>query len=386
MLPRSRHIAEIESRLSTVPVVAIIGARQVGKTTIAQSICGNLAEQAHYFDLERPGDLARLSEPELALESLRGLIVLDEVQRRPDLFPVLRGLIDRQPVRRFLILGSAAPELLQQSSETLAGRISYYDLPPFRLSEVQDTDGQASERLWLLGGFPRSYMASSEESSFQWRLDFIRTFVERDLPALGSRVPAQTHDRFWRMLAHGHGQVWNASRFATSFGVSAGSVRSYLDLLTSALVVQQLEPWHENVSKRQVKSPKIYIADSGLLHGLLDLSSRVDIERHPILGHSWEGHLINQICDVTGTRSDQRYFWATHSGAELDLLITKGGERIGFEIKRTTKPSLTKSLTSARQTLKLDRTYLIHAGEHSFPLSKEVEAVSAHELCKRGRW
>lgn len=386
MLPRSHHIAEIESRLSTVPVVAIIGARQVGKTTIAQSISGNLAEQAHYFDLERPGDLARLSEPELALESLRGLIVLDEVQRRPDLFPVLRGLIDRQPDRRFLILGSAAPELLQQSSETLAGRISYYDLPPFGISEVQDTDGQASERLWLRGGFPRSYLATSEESSFQWRLEFIRTFVERDLPALGSRVPAQTHDRFWRMLAHGHGQVWNASRFATSFGVSAGSVRSYLDLLTSALVVQQLKPWHENVSKRQVKSPKIYIADSGLLHGLLDLASRVDIERHPILGHSWEGHLINQICEVTGTRSDQRYFWATHSGAELDLLITKGGERIGFEIKRTTKPSLTKSLTSARQTLKLDRTYLIHAGEHSFPLSKEVEAVSAHELGKRGRW
>ena len=409
MLQSRQHRLALERRLDTTPVVALIGARQVGKTTIARRIAADRAP-AHYFDLERPADLARLTEPELSLGPLSGLVILDEIQRRPDLFPVLRGMVDRDPGRRFLILGSAAPELLRQSSETLAGRISYYDLPPLRLGELGASDTGVSEldaseldaselsvegspghesigdRLWLRGGFPRSFLAPDDESSFQWRLDFIRTFVERDLPALGSRVPAHTHDRFWRMLAHAHGQVWNGARFASSFGVAATTVRSYLDLLTSALVVDQLRPWFENVGKRQVKSPKVFIADSGLLHALLDLADRTAVERHPVLGASWEGHIINQLCAATGSRPDQRYFWATPSGAELDLLIVRGTERIGFEVKRTTQPTSTKSLTSARQTLRLDRTYVIHGGPHSFWISPDVEAVAATDIVTRTDW
>lgn len=394
MLERHHHRLALEHRLDTTPVVALIGARQVGKTTIARRIAADRSP-AHYFDLERPADLARLSEAELSLGPLSGLVILDEIQRRPDLFPVLRGMVDREPDRRFLILGSAAPELLRQSSETLAGRISYYDLPPLRLDELTAMDAPAGastgsdpigDRLWIRGGLPRSFLADDDETSFQWRLDFIRTFIERDLPALGSTVPAHTHDRFWRMLAHAHGQVWNGARFASSFGVAATTVRSYLDLLTSALVVDQLRPWFENVGKRQVKSPKVYIADSGLLHALLDLADRTAIERHPILGASWEGHIVNQLCAATDSRPDQRYFWATHGGAEVDLLIVRGTERIGFEVTRTTTPTSTKSLTSARQTLRLDRTYVIHGGEHSFWISPEVEAVAAADIATRPEW
>lgn len=386
MLDRAGHRDAIRQRLLSNPAVALLGARQVGKTTIAEQIASTWAGEVSYFDLERPGDLARLTEPELALEPLGGLVVLDEIQRRPDLFGVLRGLIDREPERRFLILGSAAPELLRQSSETLAGRISYYDLTPFRAAELSRVDQLDLDRLWLRGGFPRSYLAHDDHHSFQWRLDFIRTFLERDLPALGSRVPSTTHDRFWRMLAHVHGQVWNGARIAASFGVAATTVRSYLDLLTSTLVVNQLKPWHENVSKRQVKSPKVYIADSGLLHALLDLEDRAAVERHPSLGASWEGFVIDQLATVTGSRPDQRYFWATHAGAELDLLIARGTERVGFEVKRTTSPKLTKSLRSAIDTLGLTRTYLVHGGDHTFPLGPDVEAVSAHDIAGRAEW
>lgn len=386
MLARETHRRRIVERLATNPAVALLGARQVGKTTIAHDIAAGWDGPATYFDLERTGDLARLQEPELALQSLKGLVILDEIQRRPDLFPILRGMIDRAPDRRFLILGSAAPELLQQSSETLAGRISHYNLSPFRANELQAVDQLDAPALWLRGGFPRSYLAATDEVSFQWRLDFIRTFVERDLLALGSRVASATHDRFWRMLSHNHGQIWNGARFASSFGVAATTVRGYLDLLTSALVVNQLKPWHENVSKRQVKSPKIYIADSGLLHALLDLPDRTAVERHPILGASWEGFVIDQLIAATGSRPEQRFFWATHAGAELDLLIVTGSERIGFEIKRTSSPRSTKSLRSAVDTLQLDRTYLLHAGEHSFALAPDIEAVSANELSTRTEW
>lgn len=386
MLSRSAHQREIAKRLQSNPAVALLGARQVGKTTIAQRIAEEWDGETAYFDLERPADLARLTEPELALEPLSGLVILDEIQRRPDLFPVLRGLIDRDPNRHFLILGSAAPELLRQSSETLAGRISHYNLPPLRVDELAAADRLDLNSLWLRGGFPRSYLATDDPISFQWRLDFVRTFVERDLPALGSTVPSATHDRFWHMLSHVHGQVWNGARFASSFGVAATTVRSYLDLLTSALVVTQLKPWHENVSKRQVKSPKVYIADSGLLHALLDLPDRTAVERHPILGASWEGFVIDQLASITGSRPDQRYFWATHAGAELDLLIVRGAERVGFEVKRTSAPRPTRSLRMAIDTLGLDRTYLVHAGEHTFALTADVEAVSINELATRTDW
>ncbi len=331
MIPRHRHEHAIHALLHEVPCVALLGARQVGKTTLAASVCAAWAGPVHRFDLELPSDLARLGEPELALGELEGLVVIDEVQRRPDLFPVLRVLIDRNPDRRYLVLASAAPELLQQTSETFACRVSFHDLPPF---DVTETGMAEADRLWSRGGFPRSYTAATDAASFRWRLNFIRTFVERDLPTLGSRLPSATTDRFWRMLAHVHGQVWNGSRFASSFGVADTTVRRYLDLLTSSLVVTQLRPWHENVGKRQVKSPKVFISDTGLLHALLDLPDRNALDAHPVVGASWESFVVTQIQRVTGVRSDQAYFWATHSGAELDLLLVSGDRRLGVEVKR----------------------------------------------------
>ncbi len=383
VIQRSRHFKHCQQILDESPCVALLGARQVGKTTLAKQLADAWTGPVHGFDLERPSDVARLSEPELALESLDGLIVLDEIQRRPELFPVLRGLIDRYPTRRYLVLGSAAPELLRQSSETLAGRIAFHDLGPLAGDEV---GGDAMDDLWVRGGFPRSFLAPDDKASFRWRLDFIRTFVERDLPTLGSQVPSATTDRFWRMLAHLHGEVWNASRIASSFGVADTTVRRYLDTLTATLVVDQLQPWHENVRKRQVKSPKVFIADSGLLHALLDLPSRTAIERHPVLGASWEGFVIRQLIEITGVRRDQRFFWATHSGAELDLLIVRNGERVGIEVKRTATPRVTASLRSAIDTLGLDRAYIVHAGEHTFPLAVGIEAVAARSVLTRTAW
>lgn len=380
MIPRSHHFETCTQLLATSPCLALVGARQVGKTTLAGQLADEWAGPVHRFDLELPSDVARLAEPELALGGLDGLVVLDEIQRRPDLFPVLRSLIDRWPERRYLVLGSAAPDLLRQSSETLAGRIAYHDLVPLT---VDETGASELDKLWVRGGFPRSFTAPDDDVSFRWRLDFIRTFVERDLPGLGSQVPSSTNDRFWRMLAHGHGQVWNAARYGSSFGVADTTVRRYLDLLTSALVLEQLKPWHENVGKRQVKSPKVFVADSGLLHALLDLPDRVALERHPIVGASWEGFIIRQISTLMDARPDQRFFWATHSGAELDLLIVRGTERLGFEVKRTSSPKVTASLRSAIETLHLDRAWVVHAGDHSFPLTSDVEAIAARDLVHR---
>lgn len=377
MIDRSRHRTQCLQLLESVPCVAILGARQVGKTTLAKELAGSWDADVNLFDLERPSDLIRLDDPELALGSLSGLVVLDEIQRRPELFPVLRVLIDEDPTRRFLVLGSASPALLRQSSESLAGRISYHELPPFSIDEV---GVDVLDRLWMRGGFPRSFLASDDQASFDRRLDFVRTFIERDLPALGMQAAPVTIDRFWRMLGHGHGQVWNSSRFGGSLGLSDKTVRSYLDLLTSALVVEQLRPWHENVGKRQVKAPKVYIGDSGILHALLDLPDRTSVERHPILGASWEGFILRQLAVVTGSRPDQRYFWATHAGAELDLLIVRGNERIGFEIKRTATPKVTASLRSAIETLHLDRAYVVHAGPHTFQMGHGVQALAATDL------
>jgi uncharacterized protein len=380
MLQRDRRVQEILTLLRDVPCVAILGARQVGKTTLAGFVADAWGQPVHRFDLERSADVARLGEPELALEPLEGLIVLDEVQRVPEIFPALRVFLDRHPDRRVLVLGSAAPELLHQSSETLAGRIAFHDLTPLTLDETGVT---TLDELWLRGGFPRSFLARDEPTSFRWRVDFIRTFIERDLPALGSRVPPATTGRFWRMLAHVHGQVWNASRFASSFGVADTTVRRYLDLLVSSLVVRELRPWHENVGKREVRSPKVYIADSGVLHALLDLPDRVAVERHPSLGASWEGFVLDQIIAATRARPEQRYFWAVHTGAELDFLIVRGNERIGFEIKRTVAPKLTRSLHFAKTALRLDRSYVVHAGEATYPLAEGIEALSARDLATR---
>lgn len=360
--------------------MAILGARQVGKTTLARQLMKALRGPATGFDLENPGDLARLSDPTLALEELRGLVVLDEIQRRPDLFPVLRVLVDRPRSRaRFLVLGSASPALLKQSSETLAGRIAFCELSGFSLGEVGTKE---LDKLWIRGGFPRSFLAQTDAASIEWRRDFVRTFLERDIPQLGISIAARTLHRFWSMLAHYHGQIWNASEFGRSFGVADTTVRNYLDILTDTLMVRQLPPWTENVRKRQVKSPKIYLSDSGLLHSILDLKTKRDLEAHPKLGASWEGFLLESIVRQLGLRREQCYFWATHGGAELDLLVIEGRYRYGFEFKRTTSPQITRSMHSALSDLRLTRLDIVHAGKDTFPLAKRVRAVAARQITK----
>jgi len=373
VIVRKQHLTALERLLGRFPVVAVLGARQVGKTTLTRAWLGAAARGRTLFDLENPIDLARIADPMLALEGLRGVVVLDEIQRRPELFPVLRVLADRRPVRaRFVLLGSASPQMLRQGSESLAGRIAYYELPGLSVREVGVRMG---ERLWLRGGFPRAFLARSDTQSMQWRQAFLRTFLERDLPMLGVNIAADTMRRFWTMLAHHHGQLWNASEFGRSFGVADTTVRGYLDKLTDALVVRQLKPWHENVGKRQVRSTRLYVRDSGLLHALLNLPAKADLEAHPKVGASWEGFIIEQLMQQLEARTDECHFWRTHTGAELDLLVVRGHRRVGFEIKRTTAPALTPSMRSALADLKLDSLTVVHAGDASFPLAARVRAV-----------
>ncbi len=378
MISRPDHTAAILRRLRNFPVVALLGARQIGKTTLAQLVAREYKKSTHRFDLEDPIDLARLEDPMLALADLRGLIIIDEVQRRPNLFPVLRVLADRKPKpARFLVLGSASPDLLRQSSESLAGRIAYYELPGLSLSEI----GPARlQNLWLRGGFPPSFLARSHGDSLLWRDNFVQTFLERDLPQLGIRVPSPTLRRFWTMLAHWHAQTWNASEFGRSFGVSDNAVRNYLDILSSALVIRQLKPWHANISKRQVKSPKIYIRDSGLLHALLQIQTKTDLDRHPKVGASWEGFIVEQLVTHLAVNDEHIFFWATHAGAELDLFVSQGRRRRGFEIKRTTTPRITPSVNAAIDALDLHEVTIMHAGDRTFPLGRKIRAVAASRL------
>ena len=364
--------------LRSHPVVGIIGARQVGKTTLSRLFVADIKKPVSYYDLENPEDLARLSDPMLALKGQKGLVVIDEIQRYPDLFSVLRVLVDRPKLpARFLILGSASPDLLRQSAETLAGRIVYHQLDGFSLDEVGA--GQHM-RLWLRGRFPRSFLARSHAESEEWRRAFIQTFLERDLPQLGITIRSAILRRFWTMLAHYHGQIWNASEFGRSFGVADTTVRNYLDLLSSALVVRQLLPWHENISKRQVKAPKVYLADTGILHTLLNLRTFKDLEGHPKIGASWESFVLEQVVRRLDARKEECFFWATHAGAELDLLVVRGRKRFGFEIKRTSSPQITKSMRNAISDLKLSQIDIIHAGDQTFPLSRQVRAVSSSRL------
>jgi hypothetical protein len=364
--------------LDQFPVVAIVGPRQVGKTTLARLVTRQRQVQVHNFDLEDPADRARLAEPGLALRDLEGLVVLDEIQLQPELFGILRVLADRpdEPAS-FLILGSAAPELVTESSETLAGRIAYHRLTGLDMSELEDGSW---EDLWLRGGFPDSYLAPSSEASAEWRRQFISTFLQRDMPQFGINIESATLRRFWTMLAHYHGQTWNASEFARSFGKSAVTMRNYLDILTSTYVVRQLQPWHANVGKRQVKSPKIYLEDSGLMHTLLGLESKTDVERHPKLGASWEGFAMRQVIARLGARDDEVFFWSTHGGAELDLFVKRGTQRRGFEFKRTDAPSTTKSMHVALRDLALDRLDVVHAGDSTFPIHDSIRAVSLERL------
>lgn len=378
MKPRKREESVLLGLLRRHPVVGIVGARQVGKSTLARQIARRSGRSTTFFDLENPEDQARLADPMLALKRLRGLVVLDEVQRRPELFQILRVLADRPGTPcRFLVLGSASPGLLRQSSESLAGRIAYHHLGGFALDEVAAGD---TNLLWRRGGFPRSFLARTDTESLEWRRGFIRTFLERDLPQLGILVSADTMRRFWTMLAHLHGQIWNSSEFARSFGVADTTVRAYLDHLASALVVRLLQPWHENIGKRQVRSPKIFVADSGLLHALLNLPRQDDLESHPKMGASWEGFIIGQLMTHLRSEPEECFFWATHAGAELDLLVVRGARRRGFEIKRTTSPAMTKSMAVALKDLRLTSLEVIHAGDTTFNLAHRVRAVSANRL------
>ena len=377
MINRTHHVAVVRQLLSEQPVVALLGARQVGKTTLARQVARTYGASVEYFDLESSRDLAKLADPLLALESLRGLVVLDEVQRRPDIFPTLRVLADRPRGARFLVLGSASPELLRQTSETLAGRIAFHQLDGLSLGEV---GSRRASDLWLRGGFPRAFTANTLGSSLRWRHDLVSTYLERDLPQLGIRVPGTTLRRFWSMLAHVHGQILNWSELGRSMAVSDATIRHYVDLLAGTFMVHVLAPWHENLSKRQVKAPKIYIRDSGILHALLDIETMRALEPHPKIGASWEGFCIESLITQLGARPEQCYFWATHSGAELDLLVVAKGRRMGFEIKRTVSPRVTTSMQVALHDLKLDSLDVIHAGKDTFPLAPNVRAVSIARL------
>jgi len=378
MIRRDDHLRRLTGLLREFPVVGLVGPRQVGKTTLAHALARGWRGTVTYLDLESSADLARLADPALALSPLRGLVVIDEFQRRPDLLAVLRVLADR-PRRpaRFLVLGSASPDLIRGSSETLAGRIAYHELSGFSLAEV---DPARLGALWLRGGFPRSFVARTEPASWRWRQQFIRTFLERDLPALGLRLGADTLHRFWAMLAHYHAQVWNASELARAFGVADTTVRGYLDLLASAFMVRLLMPWSENLAKRQVKAPKVYLRDTGLLHALLGIRTATDLERHPKVGASWEGFMVSEVIQRLGAEPRECHFWATHGGVELDLLVVRGRRRLGFEFKRTSGPSVTRSMHVALADLRLERLDVIHAGESTFPLAPKIRAVAARRI------
>ena len=373
---RNEHLRRVRLLLRESPVVALLGPRQVGKTTLARQLVASRRGPTTWFDLENPADLARLADPGLELRPLRGLVVLDEIHRLPDIFPLLRVLADRpRTPARFLVLGSASPDLLRQTSETLAGRVAFHELDGFDLREIEDL-----ERLWLRGGFPLSYLARTGPASRRWRDGFIRTFLTRDVPDLGSAVPPLTLRRFWTMLAHWHGQVWNGAEFGRAFGVAHTTVRRYLDLLTSVFVVRQLPPWQENVRKRQVRSPKVYVADSGILHALLGLSTREAVLSHPKVGASWEGFVIRQVVQLLAAPPEQCFHWSTHSGAKLDLLVVAGNRRYGFEVKRAEAPRSTPSMRSAFETLGLDRLDVVHAGTETYALAPGIRAIPAAHL------
>lgn len=378
MILRSGHVEALAAKLKANPVVGLLGPRQVGKTTLAGQVAAARGGALHRFDLEDERDLARLSSPVEALEGLKGLVVIDEVQHRPDLFQALRVLADRRPSpARFLVLGSASPALLRQSSESLAGRISYHELGGLSLGE---TGTDALRRLWVRGGFPRSLLARTEGGSLDWRRDLVRTYLERDLPALDLRLAPPSLRRFWTMLAHAHGGVWNSSQFAASFGVSDKTVRRYLDILADTFMVRVLQPWHANLSKRQVKAPKVYFRDSGLLHLLSGIDDYAGLQTHPRCGASWEGFALEQVVQHLGAREDQCYFWATHQGAELDLLVVRGRRRTGFEFKHSQTPALTPSMRTATADLGLDRLWVIHPGAERYPLARGVEALPLKSL------
>ena len=359
----------VQEALKRSRAVALLGPRQCGKTTLAREFVDTTS--SNYFDLEDPESVVRLGHPKTALAHLKGLVVIDEVQRQPDLFPILRVLLDRKPLpAKFLILGNTSLELLRQSSESLAGRLELIVMGGFDLTEV---GLKKDAYLWLRGGLPLSFLAKNDTASFIWRKSFIRLFLERDLAQQGLYLSAIALHRFWTMLAHSHGQVWNAAPFASSLGVSAYTVRKYFDILTNVFMVRQLQPWHANIKKRQVKAPKFYIRDTGLLHALLGLKTEAELWSHPRCGASWEGFVIEEV--IRSVEPDDIYFWTTHNGAEIDLVFLKEGRRYGVECKRADAPSMTQSIRIALDDLKLERIAVMYPGAKRYSLHKRVEVV-----------
>lgn len=375
MIHRKQALQTLKRTLRENPVAALLGPRQSGKSTLASQLVSK-ERLTHWFDLENSADRAALENPELALGPLRGMVVIDEIQRRPELFSALRPLADRPGVpARFLILGSASPDIVRGVSQTLAGRVGFFDLQGFNLSE---TGFQALETLWIRGGFPRSFLADDEAASFRWRENFTRTFLEQDIPLLGIRTPSETLRRFWTMLSHYHGQVWNGSELARAIGSSENMAKHYLDLLCGTYVARKLQPWHTNLGKRELKAPKVYIRDSGILHKLLGVRSRQELIFHPKAGASWEGFGIEQVLAIYGNHD--AYFWGTHNGAELDLLLFRNGKSWGLEFKLSDSPKMTKSLHVALEDLKLEKAWIVYPGTKKYSLHEKVDVIPMERL------
>ncbi len=378
MIKRQQYLKKLKAAIKRSPVTALLGPRQCGKTTLAREL--GEQQSAVYYDLESHIDLRRLQNPELMLGSAKGLVILDEIQLVPELFSVLRVIVDKPDFKgTFLVLGSASPTIIKNVSETLAGRVEFIELSPFSLLE---TGLKTLSELWLKGGFPRSFLAKSDQDSQVWREGFIRTFLERDIPQFGITIPAPAMRRFWTMLAHFHGQTWNASKIARSMGVSDKTARSYLDILTGTYMIRQLQPWFENISKRQVKAPKIYFRDSGLLHSLLELATHNSLLGHPKIGASWEGFVIEQI--LFSINPSECYFWSTHSGAELDLFFIKEGRRIGIEVKFSEAPKITKSMRITIDQLKLDALFVIYPGNHKYQVDEIITVLPLPDITGLG--
>lgn len=375
-MKRPHYTRYIQNSFKSHSIVALLGPRQVGKSTLAKLYSGSIKKQIHFFDLEDPTDLARLESPKLALQDLKGLIIIDEIQRRPDLFSTLRVLADKKN-SQFLILGSASRDLIQQSSESLAGRISYIEVRPFTVNESID-----QKKLWYRGGFPRSYLLKSEKDSHEWIKNYVSTFLERDIPQLGFKIPPATIRKFWMMLAHYHGNIMNASEIGSALGISGQSVRRYLDILTQTFMIRELQPWHANIDKRQIKTPKIYFRDTGIFHFLLGFNQGSDIQRHPKLGASWEGFALEQVTSYLNLNSEEIFFWSTHSQAELDLFFRYKGKNIGVEFKYTDAPKITKSMQIAMEDLNLDQVFVVYPGNIIFKLSDKITAVGLENIHK----
>jgi predicted AAA+ superfamily ATPase len=369
MISRPSYLTQLTRAVKRSPITSLIGPHQCGKTTLARMFAAS--KHSTYFDLESQPDARRLQNPELILGSLQGIVILDEIQEMPELFRTLRVMADRSNSKaRFLILGSASPDIVKNVSETPAGRVEFVELIGFNLQEVGAT---SFETLWLRGGFPRSFLADSDEDSMAWREGFIRTFLKRDIPHLGISIPSSALRRFWTMLAHYHGQTWNASELGRSMGLSDKTVRSYLDILTGTFMIRQLQPWHENIGKRQVKAPKVYFRDSGMLHSLLNLPDFHTLTGSPLVGASWKGFALEQTLQVL--KPSQAFFWATYGGVEIDLFFLHRGHRYGVEFKFSEAPQTTKSMRIAMETLQLQHLWIIYPGKHPYPIDKKISAL-----------